>query len=160
MENLLLRRGLYCAGALVLVAVLGSGCGIALSPGVGKAKKRAADLQVHLTAEAYKPALDMCTKTAVWERLDGKSAPIKYFFLDLKAIERKKSFAIDVKGDRKISATKVILTCDMRQQIVTGITDVGNKLWKAQIFWEQQADGSWKIYKIKDVSKRVDKRSK
>ena len=154
------RKALLKSALTILLAFCCSGCGDLWEPGRRRVKRRAHDLQIYLTQEDYKSALEMCTKDAVWQRADGKSAPIRYLFADLKEISRKRAFYIVPKNHKEISDKKIVLLCDMRQQIQVGLIDVGNHMWESQIVWIEEEPRKWKVSKIKDLGNREYERSK
>ena len=103
---------------LWLVAV---GCAPLVSSPTGKVKKRTQHFSSALAIPDYSLAVGHCTKTAVWKKLDGTVLPIGEFFRGLNDVKNKRDFAIKVTGSKVISATKIVIACDMRQQVQIGI---------------------------------------
>ena len=143
-----------------MVWVLAVGCAPLVSSPTGKVKKRTQHFRSALAIPDYSIAAGHCTKTAIWKKADGTVLPIGEFFRSLNDIKNKRDFAIKVTGSKVISATKIVIACDMRQQIQVGIVDVGNVTWTAQITWEKTSSGDWRISEVKDMSTQETKKSK
>jgi hypothetical protein len=144
----------------VTVWLVAVGCAPLVSSPTGKVKKRTQHFSSALAIPDYSVAVGHCTKTAVWKKTDSSVLPIGEFFRSLNDIKNKRDFAINVTGSKVISATKIVIACDMRQQVQVGIVDVGNVTWTAQVTWEKASSGDWRISEIKDMSGQVTKKSK